>query len=96
MKTEQLESIPEKAARLKNNSRVIIIGREKVLVIGDTDTHKVEKKGLKWACDCRWYKCRGAWQDCSHILAAKQARKDPSSQVAVTRLADWLMEADFG
>ena len=53
MKTKKFESISEKAARLKANSRVIIIGHGKVLVIGDDDTYKVEKHGLNWSCTCK-------------------------------------------
>ena len=96
MNCKRSESIIEKAERLKANSRVIIIRKELALVIGDHDTHKVTKLGLKWACDCKWGRYRGAWKDCAHIVAVKRARVDPASQIAVSRLADLLMEATVG
>ena len=95
MDKKRYESISEKANRLNENHRVILIGFATALVIGDHDTHKVEKKGNRWSCDCKWKRHQG-WRDCSHIVAVKGARKDPSSQIAVARLADLLMEANVG
>lgn len=96
MKNKQTESIQEKADRLRENHRVIVVGHEKVLVIGDNDTYLVQKKGITWSCDCNWGRFRGAWKSCAHVVAAKQARKDPLGQATVARLADWLMEAKVG
>jgi predicted nucleic acid-binding Zn finger protein len=90
------ESTTDKALRLSENHRVILTGFVMALVIGDNDTYQVEKNGLQWSCDCKWAKFRGAWKDCSHIIAVKRARKEPQSQVAVARLADLLMEAKVG
>ena len=96
MNCKQTESVIEKAERLKATSRVIIIRKELALVIGDSDTYKVTKHGDQWSCDCKWGRYRGAWRDCSHVVAVKRARIDPASQVAVSRLADILMEANVG
>ena len=63
-------------------------------MIGESDTYLVQKQGINWTCDCKWGRYRGHLRDCSHVVAAKQARKDPLGQATVARLADWLMEAD--
>lgn len=96
MKKANFESIQEKANRLREHRRVIVIGYKRVLVIGDHDTYIVAKKGPNWSCDCKWGRHQGAWRECAHIVAAKQARKDLLGQAVVARLADWLMEADVG
>lgn len=96
MKPTNYESIPDKAQRLKANFRVILVRAGLALVIGDHGTYKVEKGCSRWSCDCKRGRYRGAWRECSHILAVKSARKDPASQEPVARLADWLMEAQVG
>ena len=97
MKKSKFESIQEKATRLREHRRVIVIGHTRVLVIGDHDTYIVAKEGLKWTCDCKWgRRHHGPWKGCSHIVAARQARKDLNGQAVVARLADWLMEANVG
>ena len=90
------ESTTDKALRLIENHRVILTGFGTALVIGDNDTYKVTKHGDQWSCDCKWGRYRGAWRYCSHVVAVKRARIDPASQVAVSRLADILMEANVG
>ena len=90
------ESKNEKAERLLENHRVILTGFRKAMAIGDHQTYLVEKKGSQWSCDCKWGCYRGAWTDCSHVIAVKRARKDPLSQAPVARLADLLMEAKVG
>ena len=96
MKNLKAETVQEKADRLRKNHRVIVVGHEKVLVIGESDTYLVQKQGISWTCDCKWGRYRGHLKDCSHVVAAKQARKDPLGQATVARLADWLMEAKVG
>ena len=76
MKNLKAETVQEKADRLRNNHRVIVVGHEKVLVIGESDTYLVQKQGINWTCDCKWGRYRGHLKDCSHVVAAKQARKD--------------------
>ena len=83
------ETVTEKADRLKANCRVILVGQNRALVIGDTDTYQVEKP-QRWTCTCPWGRYRGRWSHCSHVLAVLRALRDPGSQAPVARLADML------
>lgn len=87
MKTEQRETVSQKADRLKDANRVILFGADQAVVIGDHDTYGVRRRGSRWTCDCPWGRYRGHWKACSHVTAVKRARKDPMSQAPVARLA---------
>lgn len=90
----QPESISQKADRLKKSYRVILTGGSEALVIGDHDTYRVSRLlGDRWRCTCPWGRYRGHWKECSHVVAVKRARKDPSSQAPVIRLAGILATA---
>lgn len=93
MHTKNYETTSEKADRLKNSFRVILTGFDQALVIGDHDTYTVDRVGHRWRCSCPWGQSRRSSSPCSHIKAVRLARKDPSSQLPVARLADLLIEA---
>lgn len=84
------ETISQKADRLKQSHRVILLRGDHALVIGDHDTYDVKRHFGHWRCQCRWARYRGHWQDCAHVIAVRRAWKDPASQVPVARLADLL------
>ena len=88
-----LKSIQEKADRLKQNYRVILLGPGQALVIGDHDTYDVIKLSYRWSCNCQWGRFKSHWTDCSHVVAVRKALKDPASQAPVARLAEILHDA---
>ncbi len=87
------KSIAEKATRLHKSFRVILLGGDKALVIGDRDTYDVIRLSHRWTCNCLWGRYKSHWCECSHILAVRKALKDPSSQAPVARLAELLHNA---
>lgn len=89
----RVESISQKADRLKQNYRVILTAPREGLVIGDHDTYTVAKRNGRWTCSCPWGLYRGHWKYCSHVVAARRAIKDPMSQGPVARLAEMLAPA---
>ena len=92
MKHLKRETVAEKAFRLKTNHRVIILGGDSAIVIGDHDTYGVNRLGSCWFCSCPWGRQEAVINHCSHVVATKMARKDPASQEPVARLADLLMK----
>lgn len=90
MKTD---SIAEKATRLYQSHRVILLGPGHALVIGDHDTYSACNLGRRWLCNCLWGSRNGHWRDCSHVVAVRLALKDPSSQTPVARLADLINQS---
>lgn len=87
-----LKTIREKADRLKQNYRVILLGPGQALVIGDHDTYDVTMLSYRWSCNCPWGRHKGRWAECSHVVAVREAQHDPQSQKPVARLAGLLRE----
>ena len=87
-----LKTIKEKADRLKQNYRVILLGPGQALVIGDHDTYDVTRLSFRWSCNCPWGRHKGRWAECSHVVAVRQAELDPKSQAPVAKLAGLLQE----
>jgi len=87
-----LKTISEKADRLQQNHRVILLGPGQALVIGDHDTYDVTMLSYRWSCNCPWGRHKGRRSECSHVLAVRRAQMDPQSQAPVARLAGLLQE----
>ena len=87
-----LKTIKEKANRLKQNYRVILLGPGQALFIGDPDTYDVTRLSFRWSCNCPWGRHKGRWAECSHVVAVRQDQLDPRSQAPVAKLAGLLQE----
>lgn len=88
------ETVPEKAHRLVNTHRVILLenapGHATAQVIGDHDCYTVRLRPHGAFCECRWFRMKGHVKPCSHILATRKAMDEPESQLPLRKLAERL------
>jgi len=93
------ETVPEKAKRLTESFRVLILVDKRdpleidAEVIGDHDSYTVRFRPHGLFCQCTWFRLRGHVKPCSHILAVRRALDYPESQKPVRRLVERLRGA---
>jgi hypothetical protein len=75
--------VQQKAQRISENNRVVMLASYRAVVIGDTGTYDVTRFGSRWTCNCTWGTLRG--KPCSHVLAVQAAT--PETQAPVAALA---------
>ncbi|MGE0489768.1 MAG: SWIM zinc finger family protein [Vulcanimicrobiota bacterium] len=88
------ETVTQKAHRLVDNFRVVLLDNQPGLVtaevIGDHSTYTVRFRPHGAFCGCKWFQMKGHIKPCSHILATRRAMDEPESQEPVKRLAEAL------
>jgi hypothetical protein len=82
------KNVADKAVRLEQGNRVILLAAFRAVVIGDTGTYDVTNFGGAWKCNCKWGQTSAHRGSCSHIEAVKAAT--PETQAPVASLAQLL------
>lgn len=77
--------VSDKAQRLGQSNRVVMLSTFRAMVIGDHGTYDVQQFGGRWCCNCKWGLTCAHRGPCSHVLAVQAAT--PETQAAVAPLA---------
>lgn len=85
MSKQASKTVSDKAQRLGQSNRVVLLSTFRAVVIGDHSTYDVQQFGGRWRCNCKWGQTCAHRGPCSHVLAVQAAT--PEQQAAVAPLA---------